>query len=143
MRVLVAVDGSPQAWEALRMLPALSPSEEVVLVHAIEPSLPMMAAGSEGYVPYTADLDKIRSERGESVLAEAQGHLPEKITVTRRLLSGSAADVILATAETEMVELVIVGARGVGRVREMVLGSVSHRVLYHASCPVMVVHGQA
>jgi nucleotide-binding universal stress UspA family protein len=143
MRVLVGVDGSPQACEALRMTQALSPIEEVILVHAIDPALPMMAAGSEIYVPYTADLENIMRERGESVLAEAAARLPEDTTVTRRLLTGSAADVILSTAETEMVELVIVGARGLGRVGEMVLGSVSHRVLYHANCPVMIVHGPA
>ena len=143
MRVLVAVDGSPQAWEALRMLQALSPSEEIVLLHAVEPAVNMVAAGSEVYVSDTVDLAKIQRERGEIVLAEATGRLPEKTSVTRRLLTGSAADAILSTAETEMVDLVVVGARGLGRVSEMLLGSVSHRVLYHANCPVMVVHGPA
>jgi nucleotide-binding universal stress UspA family protein len=143
MRVLVAIDGSSQAWEALGMLRALSATEGVVLVHAIDPVLPAMAAGAEVYVPYTADLENVLREHGENVLAEGAARLPENIAVTRRLVTGSAADVILSTAETEMVELVIVGARGLGRVRELVLGSVSHRVLYHAACPVMVVRGTA
>jgi nucleotide-binding universal stress UspA family protein len=142
MRVLVAIDGSPQSWEALCVLQVLSVTE-VVLVHAVDPALPMMAAGSEVYVPYTTDLEKILRERGESVLGEAMDRLPENTSVTRRLLTGSAVDAILSTAETEMVELVVVGARGLGRMGELVLGSVSHRVLYHATCPVMVVHGPA
>ena len=143
MRVLVGIDGSAQAWEALRMLATLSPCEEILLVHAVDPALPAMAAGAEVYVSYLPDLEKALRERGESLLAEAQGRLPERTEVKRLLLVGSAADAILSTAETEMVELIVVGARGLGRLSELMLGSVSHRVLYHATCPVMVVHGTA
>src|SRR5436190_22935366 len=143
MRVLVAIDSSSEAWEALQMVRALSPSEEIILVHAIESPVAMVAAGSEVFLPYSLDLERTLSEQGEKLLTEGAGRLPENLPVTRRLVTGSAADVILSTAESEMVELVIVGARGRGRVRELVLGSVSNRVLYHATCPVMVVHGPA
>jgi nucleotide-binding universal stress UspA family protein len=143
MRVLVAIDGSSQAWEALQMVRALSPSEEIVLVHASEPPVNMVAVGSEVFVPYSIDLEKTMNEQGEKLLAEGASRLPQGVPVTRRLVTGSAADVILSAAEKEQVELAIVGARGLGRMRELVLGSVSHRVLYHATCPVMVVHGAA
>jgi len=142
MRVLVGIDGSPASWEALQTLRALAPPEEVLLVHAVDPSVPIVAAGAEVFVSPATDLEKILRERGEALLARASECVPKGAEVTRHLMTGSPADVILRVAEHEMVELVVVGARGLGRVRELLLGSVSHRVIYHATCPVMVVHGE-
>jgi nucleotide-binding universal stress UspA family protein len=42
---------------------------------------------------------------------------------------------------SEDADLLVVGARGLGKFRGLVLGSVSQRCLEHATCPVMVVHG--
>ncbi|HEV8480018.1 MAG TPA: universal stress protein [Candidatus Eisenbacteria bacterium] len=143
MRVLVGIDGSPASWEALQTLRSLSTPQEVLLVHAVDPSLPIVAAGAEVFVSAAPDLEKVLRERGEALLARATGCAPKGAPVTRHLLMGSPADVLLRVAEREQVELVVVGARGLGRVRELLLGSVSHRVIYHATCPVMVVHGDA
>jgi len=142
MRVLVGIDGSPASWEALQTLRSLALPEEVLLVHAVDPSVPIVAAGAEVFLASAPDLEKILRERGEALLTRAADCAPKGAEVTRHLITGSPADVILTVAEREMVELVVVGARGLGRVRELVLGSVSHRVIDHAHCPVMVVHGE-
>jgi nucleotide-binding universal stress UspA family protein len=59
------------------------------------------------------------------------------VPVERVLASGSAADVLLGTAKDA--DLVVVGSRGVGGFRGLLLGSVGQQVTHHASCPVVVV----
>jgi nucleotide-binding universal stress UspA family protein len=57
--------------------------------------------------------------------------------VTRTLSSGNAAASILHAAEGA--DLVVVGSRGLGGFKGLVLGSVSHHIAHHAMCPVVVV----
>jgi nucleotide-binding universal stress UspA family protein len=55
---------------------------------------------------------------------------------------GHPAQEIIALASGSGVSLVVVGARGHGAVKRLVLGSVSERVLHHAPCSVLVVKGR-
>lgn len=54
---------------------------------------------------------------------------------------GRPADEILAATSEKDVDLVVVGARGLGLVKRLLLGSVSERVLHEAECSVLVVKG--
>ena len=53
------------------------------------------------------------------------------------VLSGGAASVLLEVAANG--DLLIVGSRGLGGFRQLVLGSVSYQLAHHAECPVVVV----
>ena len=55
--------------------------------------------------------------------------------------SGELIAAINDRAAASHADLVVLGARGLGRFKEMVVGSVSHRVLHHSPCPVWIVHG--
>lgn len=46
--------------------------------------------------------------------------------------------VIIAVAEEEHAELLVLGTRGMGKIRRTIMGSVSDYVLHHAHCPAMV-----
>jgi nucleotide-binding universal stress UspA family protein len=59
--------------------------------------------------------------------------------VTKRICAGDIADEILDVAETETADILVMGRRGLGRVREVLLGSVSQKVLHHATCKVVIV----
>jgi nucleotide-binding universal stress UspA family protein len=52
---------------------------------------------------------------------------------------GTPAELILKIAQEDKVDLVVMGARGLGRIREQIFGSVSHRVMTHASCSTLLV----
>jgi nucleotide-binding universal stress UspA family protein len=73
----------------------------------------------------------------EQVIGPLEKQHPE-VTVLRQVSPGGPRDALLTAAYRA--QLVVVGARGLGGLRGMMLGSVSHAVLHHAPCPVAVVH---
>ena len=69
--------------------------------------------------------------------AKIVGQITGKMTTTK--LEGPAADAILTMAESRKVDLIIMGSRGLGSLRSLLLGSQSQKVVSHAKCPVMLV----
>ena len=85
-------------------------------------------------------VEKAMREEGEHVIDQAVSLLPlHPGSVTKRLETGKPAEVILTMAEEQGTDLVVLGARGIGRIREQVFGSVSHRVMTHAPCSTLIV----
>jgi nucleotide-binding universal stress UspA family protein len=81
-------------------------------------------------------------EDGERLLDRVQSLLPPHAGPSiKRLELGSPAEVIVTTAEQERVDLIVMGARGVGPIKERLLGSVSHRILTLAPCAKLIVNG--
>lgn len=78
---------------------------------------------------------------GEHVAETAQKRAEEAGArdVTTRICAGDIADEILDVAEAETADVIVMGRRGLGRVREALLGSVSQKVLHHADCKVVIV----
>lgn len=78
---------------------------------------------------------------GEHVAASAKERAEEvgAHNVTTRICAGDIADEILDVAEAEKADVIVLGRRGLGRVREVLLGSVSQKVLHHADCKVVIV----
>ncbi len=77
---------------------------------------------------------------GESMLAETKKKLTrEEIPVETILKEGHIVEEILKSATEQHIDLIVIGARGLGIMNEILLGSVSHGVILHAPCPIMVV----
>ncbi len=55
-------------------------------------------------------------------------------------LEGPPAEAIIEQVRGSGAELVVVGTRGLGRLNEMILGSVSHKISVNASCPCLITH---
>ncbi|MNI12816.1 Stress response protein NhaX [compost metagenome] len=55
------------------------------------------------------------------------------------MLQGSPAEVILSYTKKHDNDVIIIGSRGLGTIREFVLGSVSHNVVQNAKIPVLVI----
>ncbi|MEJ2037435.1 MAG: universal stress protein [Desulfosarcinaceae bacterium] len=58
------------------------------------------------------------------------------------VLEGPAAEAILRVAEVRNADLIIVGARGRGSLKGLLLGSVTHKIIQYAKCPVLVVRDE-
>lgn len=138
MRVLVATDGSKDASEAVEWLAhfPLPPDAALAVVSAVQPSLPGETAVG---VPW----QELR-EQGERVIADARRRLTRRwMTVTGRVLEGEPRHVIIEAAADSGSDLVVLGARGLGAIASLLLGSVSLGVARHAPCSVLVCKGAA
>ena len=143
MRILLAVDGSEQSYDAARGLEHFAPAEQVVALHVLDvllPVYPMMVP--EAVRDLRVIVERHMREEGERLLDRIATILPLPTgKVTKRMECGSPAELIVTIAGEERIDLIVLGARGVGPMHELVLGSVSHRVLTHAPCPALVVKG--
>ncbi len=77
---------------------------------------------------------------GRQLLDHTTTMLPsEGVTITRVCEFAKPASLILDKARETGADLIVMGARGRGRVGELMLGSVSHRVALHADCSTLIV----
>jgi len=141
MRVLLPVDGSANSLIAATALKHLGDLEEVVVLHALDlPSLVYPIGRPEVDLAIPAQVEAALREDGERILEKAVAGLPNEIpSVANRLETGSAPDVIVDLADRDNIELIVLGARGLSGLQEALLGSVSHAVVSHAPCPVLLV----
>lgn len=141
MRIVLAVDGSDQSYEAARTLAHLSKAEEVIVLHAVDvpkPAYPKITPEVAADIYMTVERE-MRAE-GDRLLDQVASLLPLHIgPITKRLEVGKPSDVILSVTQERQTDLVLLGTRGVGPMKELLLGSVSHRILSYSHCPVMAV----
>ncbi len=79
-------------------------------------------------------------ETGLSILEKASEKAStEGIQVETLLMMGNPAEKIVEASNNSRFDLIVMGARGLSPVKELLLGSVSHRVATHAKCPVLIV----
>lgn len=135
-RIVVPVDGSEHSRHTLTYVMALAEcfQSTVWLVHAFPQTSDLL-----GYEEYEKLIARRESE-GQSILDQAREQLGEgSLDVHQELLEGPAAEAILGVAETRQADLIVMGTRGLGTLQGLLLGSVSHKVMHHASCPVMLI----
>ena len=141
MRVLIALDWSEQAFAAVREVVYLYDLQEVILVHGIDLGMfqyPVVAEMSnlQGY----DDFRRAMESAGHQLLDHTTTLLPsEGLSIARVCEFAKPASLILDKARDTGTDLIVIGARGRGRVGELVLGSVSHRVALHAGCSTLIV----
>lgn len=130
--VVLAIDGSAASDKALRFLMRQidprpdGPGREsirVTLVHAM-PYLKYPEVKEAG--------KRLIRRYGEKLLGSG-------FKIQEALRLGKPADEILTVAKQEKVDLIVTGAKGLGAIRRVLLGSVSTRVVQHAHCGVLVV----
>ena len=141
-RVVVGIDGSEQARSALDWAAgeARLRSWALVAVHAytIPPYLLAPEPVPLGVVPPDPGLlEQLDATAQKLVAEELERVASDDLTVDGRVVSGPAADALLRAAEEG--DLLVVGSRGLGGFKGLLMGSVSHQVAQHAPCPVVIV----
>lgn len=141
MHVFLATDGSPTSQVAEQVLaefPFASPPR--LTVATVCPAADLHDIGSEVTSPISQMLDRCREEATALLVGVAERCGPWTESVDRLLLDGHPADELLKAVERLQPDLVVVGSRGLGAVRRMLVGSVSDRIAKHSPCSVLVVH---
>ena len=137
--ILVAVDGSAHADQALAQAVDLAESEHTRLT--VMTALPRVTG--PGYLVAGAPVDELIADahaKAEAVLREARERIPNDLPVTTMLTEQPIRTALLSQIKDGGHDLVVMGSRGRGAVRSTLLGSVSHYVLHHSPVPVLIVH---
>lgn len=139
--IVVGIDGSKGSAEALEFALAEAHVRGAKLKAVNAWHIPAIVYEA-GWVPANVDLDeygKFAQEALDKALADA-GAGASGVDVTTVVAKGQAADVLCA--EAAGADLLVVGSRGLGGFRGLMLGSVSQQCSQHAPCPVVIVpHG--
>lgn len=139
MHVFLATDGSPFSLSAEQLLAEFPFARKPRLTIAhVCPAADLHALEAAVTSPVTALLDRCRKDAAELLEQTAQRCRAWADPVETQLLDGHPANELLKTIDALRPDLVTVGARGLGAVRRMLLGSVSERLAKYSPCSVLV-----
>ena len=132
--ILLAVDGSENAVRAAR---------EAIKIASTNSLIEMV---------YVADFDKAKTEvlhaaSSESLLLERKRKVAPVEEILKEsekkykltILHGTPGPEIVKYANEKQVDIVVIGSRGLNSLQEMILGSVSHKVMKRVQCPALIV----
>lgn len=143
--IVVAVDGSPASrvatdWAArdaaLRRVP-------LTVVHVVAPMdiAPMVD------LPLTAELWEQRDRDAKNIVEDAMGvataalsDTGEEILIDQRVVHDTIVPTLVDMSKDS--DMIVVGCRGLGGVKGLLLGSVSSGLVHHAHCPVAIIHDE-
>jgi nucleotide-binding universal stress UspA family protein len=140
--ILVAVDGSPDADQALAEAIDLAEAQHTRLtlltgVAELPPTAYLMAGEETGHLIENAHA------QAEAILRRACDRVPSDLPITTVLTERPIRCALLEQIKGGGHDLVIMGSRGRGAVRAALLGSVSHYVLHRSRVPVLIVHADS
>jgi nucleotide-binding universal stress UspA family protein len=139
--ILVAVDGSPDAEQALTEAIDLAEGEHtpLTLITAVSqlPATAYMTAGEA-----LRRLVEDAHADAEAILRRARERVPDDLPVTAVLTERPIRAALIDQIAKGEHDLVVMGSRGRGAVRAALLGSVSHYVLHHSPVPVLIVRAK-
>lgn len=150
-KILVPLDGSDHSLKALGVAIQIAKKFEgkITLVHVYSVvvatgmmSEPGMASAGVPILRATDVSRLIEAARaaGNRILEDGKERVKaEKVEVDALLKEGHTVEEIISVSKEGDFDLIVIGARGVSHIREMLLGSVSDAVMHHVSCPVLVV----
>ncbi|MCJ8014070.1 universal stress protein [Paenibacillus sp. KQZ6P-2] len=139
-KILLAYDGSKASNKAMDRaieLAKANPDSVIQVVHVFD--FPRIFIG-EGLAPIPASVNKDFYDLAEQTVEEAKKRLADEgVNFNVEMIQGAPAETILNYAKDKGSDVIVIGSRGLGGIREFVLGSVSHNVVQHARIPVLVI----
>ncbi|KAG2686819.1 hypothetical protein I3843_09G025500 [Carya illinoinensis] len=158
--IMVGIDESDESFYALRWTldhlfvsigeapeTRLDEVDKVVLVHVQQPFhqyvFPAGPGGGAALYTTSAVVESVRKAQEENttaLLSRALQMCKDKMAKAETLvLDGDSKDMICQAAEQMQVDLLVVGSRGLGKIKRAFLGSVSDYCAHHAKCPILIV----
>lgn len=140
-RILIPLDGSPRAEQALPVAARLAQASEgtLFLLHVVNTTQEAMTYGFGGaFVPPGAVENNFSGGLIYLDQLLQRTHLRGLTAVERQVVSGNPAEKILRVAEEQQVDLIIIASHGYTGFIQWLLGSVAERVAHHAPIPVLI-----
>lgn len=136
--VLVPVDGSDNSYRALDAALLLSEKlgSNITVLNVME-QVPITHVESEKLL---GELLEAYKKENQEILSKCSKIATEKgLSIKTRLLQGNPASVILDYSKKEKVDLVVMGSRGMGKFKQLILGSVSSKIVHHSPCAILLI----
>ena len=141
--ILLATDGSPASEPASEQ--AIDLATQVNARLLVVSVLGASSRPSEASTGATGSAGQALADSRDSLTTKAQGIVQRAkaagADATFLVWEGDAGEAIVAAADSEKADLIVVGSHGRSGVSRFFIGSVSDHVVRHAHCPVMVVRG--
>ncbi|WIM41084.1 universal stress protein [Paenibacillus sp. PK4536] len=134
--ILLAADGSDNAIRAANEVVKLVSSMSDVTVQILFVVDPSKVKEEVLHSQNHEDIEFKRKQRLLPIQEPFENaHISYRLTIT----NGDPGSTIVEYAEQHQIELIVIGSRGLNTLQELVLGSVSHKVVKRAHCPVLIV----
>jgi len=152
--ILVPIDGSEHSLRALTYAVELAKQfkSTLILMHVyslpkptpISPAMPLGGPPTETTTPMaieiTTELIQKTKQKAQEILNRAKEKAEEQNVAVQTLIKeGKASEEIVKAAKEKNVDLIVMGARGISKIKEILLGSVSHGVTRNSHCPVLII----
>ncbi|MGE5389615.1 MAG: universal stress protein [Deltaproteobacteria bacterium] len=138
-KVLIALDGSDPSFRAVGAVAKMADCiEEISLINVITIQH-VFSADGQTMDFFPSEYYQELSQNAHEALDKAEQMLGKHPGITRIVESGPPAEIILQVAERDHCDLIVVGSRGHNTIERLFLGSVSHKIVSLANCPVMLV----
>lgn len=143
-KVLIAHDGSETAQQMVDLAVTLLAGRETetTVLHVI-PRHVIYGKGATVWETYDPVEERQHSTELLNETAKKLQDAGIGPTIKKELEVGDPADLILAAAEAQGTDLIVLGSRGLNAARRFLLGSVSNKVVHHAKTAVLVAHPSA
>ncbi|KAJ0027493.1 hypothetical protein Pint_36261 [Pistacia integerrima] len=159
LKVMVGIDDSEESFYALKWsldnLYCIAPEAsqdgsdgcKLTLVHVQHPFqhfvFPAGPGGATAFYATPSMVDSVRTaqeENSAALLSRALQMCKDKLVKAETLvLNGDPKDMICQAAEQMHIDLLVLGSRGLGKIKRAFLGSVSDYCAHHAICPITIV----
>ena len=145
--ILVPLDGSEHSAHALGKAVQIAKKFDgkITLIHIysiVYPvSISITTLNEATFAPeLVSELEEAARKTGASILEDGEKKVKSEVVPVETLLKGGhTVERIFKTANEGEFDLIVMGARGLSTIKEILLGSVSHGVSIHARCPVLLV----
>ncbi|WP_404328718.1 universal stress protein [Mesobacillus maritimus] len=135
-KILVAIDGSKHSLRAAAegaKMAALDKDSTVELIYVADFSK------AKNEVLHSHGKEELEQERRSRLKPAEELMKANQVSYEVKILRGEPGPTIVEYANKEKFDLVVIGSRGLNALQEMVLGSVSHKVVKRVNCAVLII----
>ena len=135
-KIMVPLDGSDHSTRALQEALKIAKMVDgaITLIHVYSIGTSFVVTAKQDY------FYQLALKNGENILSDGKNRVKGKgVKVKTQLLEGNAVEQIVKAAKEGDFNLIVISARGLSQIKEILLGSVSDGVIRKAPCPVLVI----
>lgn len=136
MKIAVAIDGSENALRAAKhaiLLAEYLPEGHLELIYVADFNK------AKDDLLLSQSQDSLALKRNQKIHPVLQLAMDAQVEVNVITLKGNPSQEIIKHVNESAIDKLVIGSRGLNTFQEMVLGSVSHKVMKHVNCPVTIV----